>query len=107
VDTIPFRVGQPSPIRLLNLPHIVYPPDLKEAGVSGGVVVNLVVDTAGRVEPASVEVTASTNPEFSRAACDALPQSRYAPFAVNGDRRRVQLTGVPLHFSVTREEPPN
>jgi len=55
-------------------PH--YPDRLRNAGIEGTVVASFLVDTTGHVDARSVRVTSSTDPQFSRAVCEALPHMR-------------------------------
>ena len=70
----------PLPMESLRLgnqhasPH--YPDELRRAGIGGTVVASFVVDTTGHVDARSAQVTSSTDPQFSRAVCDAVPHFR-------------------------------
>ena len=61
-----------------------YPDALRASGVQGAVVAQFVVDTAGRVEPGSIEVTSSTNPLFAQSVRSALIAARFRPAEVRG-----------------------
>jgi len=62
------------PVNQYVFPH--YPDNLRNAGIEGTVVASFVVDTTGHVDARSVRVTSSTDPQFSRAVCEALPRMR-------------------------------
>src|SRR2546429_5991568 len=47
---------------LLSAPPPIYPQLLKQAGIQGRVILHAIVDTTGRVEPASVRILKSPNP---------------------------------------------
>lgn len=47
-------------------------------------VAQFVVDTAGRVEPGSIEVTSTTNPLFAQSVRSALIAARFRPAEVRG-----------------------
>lgn len=77
-----------------------YPAMLREAGVTGRVVVEFVVDTVGRVEPHSFRVLQSDNPSFDDAIRAALPRMRFYPAEAGGHRVR-QLVEQPFTFTLT------
>jgi TonB family protein len=75
-----------------------YPATLRGREVEGKVVVEFVVDTAGRIEPTSVRVQSATDPAFAAAVTSALPSYRYVPARVAGHRVR-QRAVQPFDFS--------
>lgn len=82
-----------------STPH--YPETLRQSGVEGSVLVRFVVDTAGRIEPSSVRVLASTHPLFTRAVLDALGGFRFRP-AEGGGRKVEAEAEMPFEFSLSR-----
>lgn len=78
-----------------------YPEVLRQSGIDGRVVVQFTVDTAGRVEPASIRVLDSTHELFTRAVRDALVQFRFIPAEVDG-RRVPALAEMPFEFQINR-----
>ncbi len=62
----------------------VYPPLLRDAGVTGTTVVTLIIDRQGNVEPGSVNIQNSTHPGFEDAARRAVEKFRFAPAQLNG-----------------------
>ena len=78
-----------------------YPSFLRDAGVEGFTRVRFVVDTLGRVEPATVQVLESTHPAFAVAVQAVLPQMRFTAARV-GERRVRQLVEFPLQFRLKR-----
>jgi len=76
-----------------------YPDALREAGVNGRVVLRFVVDTVGRVEPATVETVSATDPRFGEAARRAIGGLRFRP-AEAGGRRVRQLVELPFEFRI-------
>lgn len=78
-----------------------YPEQLRSAGVDGRVLVQFVVDTTGRIDPASIRILESTHELFSRAVRDALTAFRFAPAEVGG-RRVSALAQMPFDFHITR-----
>lgn len=89
------------------LMHIVssakprYPETLRQAGIDGGVLVQFIVDTTGRVDMNSVKVLRSTHELFTLAVRSSLPQFRFKPAEVGG-RRAVALAEMPFQFEVKR-----
>jgi TonB family protein len=83
-----------------NLPPR-YPARLEVLGIPGKVLVRFVVDTAGRVEMGTLTVLASTDPGFTAAVRDVMPQWRFQAATVGGRKVR-QLVQIPILFSVPR-----
>jgi periplasmic protein TonB len=88
-------VERPAVLRAPPRPR--YPDQLRVAGVMGRVVVQLVVDTAGRVEPGSVVIRESSHELFSQAVRAVLPSLRFTPAEVGGRRVRM-LVELPFEF---------
>jgi protein TonB len=78
-----------------------YPEPLRQAGIDGQVLVRFVVDTLGRIDPASVQILSSTHDQFTRAVRDALSGFRFRPAESNG-KRISALAEMPFEFKVTR-----
>jgi periplasmic protein TonB len=76
-----------------------YPERLRSAGVEGIVVVKFIVDTTGRVDLSSVEVTSSTHDLFTAAVRDALGRLRFYP-ASSGTRKVPAAAIMPFHFTL-------
>ena len=74
-----------------------YPPGLRRARVEGSVIIRFVVDTLGRVEPASVEVLESSLAEFNQPAILAMLATRFAAARFDGRAVR-QLTNQRISF---------
>jgi TonB family protein len=79
-----------------------YPDSLFQAKAPGRVVVEFVVDTAGMVEPSSIEVLASSHPLFTEAVREALSVAHFQAAWSKG--RRVRQF-VQLPFSFMLDEP--
>jgi len=77
-----------------------YPQALREAGIEGQVVLEFVVDTAGRVDRGSIRVIASPADAFVVSIRDALAATRYHP-ALVGDHRVRQLVHQEFVFALT------
>ncbi len=75
----------------------IYPDSLYHARVPGRVVARFVVDTAGAVELATIEVVSATQPPFGVAVRQALQAARFSP-AVLGGRPVRQLVEMPFEF---------
>jgi len=78
------ELGVDDPVQLLEQPSLGYPPALAQAGVTGRVELEFVVDTLGRVEPPSVRTLASTHTEFEAVARRAVLATRFRPARWHG-----------------------
>lgn len=98
VDAIPDVVAKfdvaPRPVK--TKPP-VYPAKLREEGVSGAVIVTIVIDEAGKVMAA--EATKASHEEFRGPAIKAVREWTFAPAKVAGKPVRARVS-VPLNFSV-------
>jgi Gram-negative bacterial TonB protein C-terminal len=74
-----------------------YPVDLRDAGVSGQVLMQFVVDTTGRAELPSIRVLSYSRPEFARSVRAVLPYYRFVP-ALVGRRLVRQIVQQPFEF---------
>lgn len=100
--------GAPLPVslveerpELLAAPQPVYPAPLREAGVQGIVVVQLVVDTLGRAEVGSVRVLQHSMAGFDASALASIRAARFRPARVWGRPVRV-LVQVPVDFRIRK-----
>ncbi|HYW08437.1 MAG TPA: energy transducer TonB, partial [Longimicrobium sp.] len=75
-----------------------YPIFLRDAGVGGTVMLQLVIDSDGRVEEDRIEVVSSDHELFTEAALRVAPRLRFRPARLGGQRVRV-LARMPLTFS--------
>jgi protein TonB len=82
---------------LLTPPRPQYPDPLRRAGVTGRVVVRLVVDTTGRVEPTSVVIREASHDLFAQAVRAVLPSLRFVPADAGGRKVRM-LVDLPFEF---------
>ncbi len=71
-----------EPVALDKVPP-KYPPSAREAGVSGSVVADLVIDEVGTVR--DVVILESPSDDLSAAAIDAIEQWRFAPAIMDGE----------------------
>jgi TonB family protein len=77
--------------------EIAYPPLLRDAGVGGTVLLGFIVVEDGSVDPTSVYVIESDNPEFSIAALMVAKRMRFDPAIVNERPVRVRVQ-MPITF---------
>jgi protein TonB len=82
---------------MLAAPRPRYPDQLRAAGVTGRVVVRLVVDTAGRVELASVTVREASHELFAQTVRAVLPSLRFTAAEARGRKVRM-LVDLPFEF---------
>jgi protein TonB len=82
---------------MLAHPRPRYPDQLRAAGVTGRVVIRLVVDTMGRVEPASVVIRESSHDLFTQAVRAVVPSLRFRS-AETGSRKVRMLVDLPFEF---------
>lgn len=97
-DVVDVSVVDEAP-ELLSAPPTVYPGLLRLAGISGKVVVEAVVDTAGRVEPKSVRVIEATDPAFGASALASVRGALFRPARMYGRAVRV-LVRLPVVFAL-------
>src|SRR5207247_9648051 len=76
---------------LLSAPAPVYPALLKQAGIQGRVILPAVIDTTGRVEPASVRIMKSSHPAFDEPPKDWVLKALFRPARLHGRGGRVSL----------------
>ena len=76
-----------------------YPSVLRAAGLGGRVVLQFVVDTSGRVEPASVTVLEVVHLAFGASAEEAVLRTRFRPARVRGQPVR-QLVRQGVTFRI-------
>jgi TonB family protein len=86
---------------VLSAPQVVYPDVLRQAKIQGRVIVQFILDTLGRAEPASVKVIQSPNPGFDQEAIAYALHTLFRPARVHGRPVRV-LMNIPIDFKVKR-----
>ena len=74
-----------------------YSPSLRNSGIQGRVRLELVIDTLGRPEPATVRAVTSPNDSISSAAVNAMKSCLFTPARVGGRAVRV-LVQIPIDF---------
>src|SRR5205085_4047898 len=86
---------------VLSGPVPVYPELLKQAQITGRVLVQAIVDTLGRAEPPSVKVLQSPNPGFDQSAKSYVTKALFRPARVHGRAVRVVIQ-IPVDFNLRR-----
>jgi len=86
---------------LVSPPQLDYPDLLRQAGIEGTVLIEVIIDTTGHAEQASLRVVQSSNKAFEISARDAVMKSLYRPGRVRGQAVRV-LVQVPINFNIRR-----
>lgn len=76
-----------------------YPHEMKRNGISGTVVLRFIVDSRGDV--ADVDVVSSTDPEFSKAAVEAMLRWKFRPGMKNNRRVNTRME-MPMSFALDK-----
>jgi TonB family protein len=82
---------------LRSMPRPEYPAILRRAGIQGRVIVQVAVDTSGRVEPGSPRVLSTPHPDFIEPAITAALDAVFTPARVRGQAVRVR-TALAIEF---------
>ncbi len=69
---------------LVSQPAPKYPKPMEAAGIEGRVEFQFVIDTTGRIEPASIRILKSTHGAFEAAAREALTGAIFRPARLSG-----------------------
>ena len=85
---------------LLSAPPPLYPALLKQAGIQGRVILRAIIDTTGRVEPASVRIIKSPSPAFDQPTKDWVLKALFRPARLHGRGVRVFIN-LPVDYSLT------
>jgi periplasmic protein TonB len=86
---------------LLAPPRPRYPEQLRAAGVTGRVIVRLVVDTLGRVEMGTVVIRESGHDLFAQSVHAVLPALRFIAAEAGGRKVRM-LVDLPFEFRLNQ-----
>ena len=78
-----------------------YPPMLQQAGITGTVLFQMVIQSDGRVDPNSIEVLSTDHQGFVRPGREALRDCLYRPGRIRGQAVAV-LVQQPFTFNVNR-----
>jgi len=79
-------------------PPPAYPELLRQAGIQGHLLLQGIVDTAGRIEPSSIKILKSPNPGFNLATKRWALEARFRPARLQGRAVRV-LVNLPVEFT--------
>jgi protein TonB len=93
VDRSPRLIGSPVPPE--------FPQALRYTGRGGRVLVEFVVDTAGRAEMNGFKVVQTADPLFAESVRAALPRYRFSPGEAGGRKVRT-LVQLPFDFTLVR-----
>lgn len=96
VDVLP---QAQNPRILMEVLRLLYPPHLRDTGVSGTVTLRFIVLQSGALDPESVRTVYSTHPDFTAAATMAIRILQFRPAQVDGRPVRVWVE-QPLMFVV-------
>jgi TonB family protein len=83
---------------LITHPSLHYPDEKLADPIRGHVLVEVIVDTSGRVEIPSTKVLSANDSAFIWPAIAAVLGARYCPGAIGGKRVRVRIQ-QPVNFS--------
>ena len=86
-----------EPVTVLGQAQPRYPPALAEAGISGRVILEFVVDANGAVDSPSLRVVSSSHGGFNEAASEAIRATHFRPARYQGSRVR-QLVRRTVRF---------
>jgi protein TonB len=84
---------------LVTRMRALYPPIFRAAGIEGRAIVQLVVDTQGRVEPEGMTVISATHPEFGPPSMQLARMLRFEPARRNGRPVRVWVQ-LPVDWTI-------
>lgn len=108
-DTVPLPAGVIDVARATDKPRLangqelsrllqeLYPPLLREAGISGQATVSLVIDTEGATR--GVRAVSASHPAFGEAGVAVMRQARFRPAKNDGKPVAVRIT-MPISFSL-------
>jgi len=85
----------------ISSPPARYPDILRQAGIEGRVLVEVVIDTSGHAERGSLRILSSTHQLFEGPAREVVQNSLYSPGRIQGRPVRVRVQ-VPINFSIAR-----
>jgi len=83
-----YKVGGPIPAPT-RLDRVQYPPEARDAGIQGVVILEVVIDERGRVGDAKVM---RSIPLLDQPAMDEVSRWQFAPTVVNGQPVKVRMT---------------
>jgi TonB family protein len=80
---------------------VLYPETMVASRIAGEAVVEFVLDTAGRVEPHSIQIVRSSHRAFGSVAQDAVRHGRFVPARLDGVLVRCRVR-MPFRFEIGR-----
>jgi len=86
---------------VLSGPILTYPELMRQAGIEGRVVVEVVIDSLGRAELGSLRIVESPQRAFEAPALSYVRRALFRPARVMGRSVRV-LVRLPIDFRITR-----
>ena len=101
LESVPRRRLEYHAPRLLSCPATQYPDSLKRRAIGGHVVLEVVVDTLGRVPRDRIVVRETPHPGLSQAAIAMAAGCRFAPARV-GRRAVGKVVTMPVDFGGVR-----
>jgi TonB family protein len=100
----PIRIsGGVAAGQIISKVNPVYPPEAKEKGIQGTVVLHAIIGKDGTVQQLAV---ISGPPVLADSAIDAVKQWVYKPYLLNGDPTEVDTT-ITVNFSLENSAQPN
>jgi TonB family protein len=88
--------GDSTKLEPIDRPKPIYPPEARQQGIQGQVLMKVVVSETGDVD--SVEVI-SGDPALTQAAVDAVKQWKFKPFIKNGKPVKA-FAKIPVNFAL-------
>ena len=88
---LPACVGLVRPPEFVSIPRVSFPDHLRDAAAALNLVVRLIVDTAGRVEPRSVEIVRSNVGMMDGEIRAALAEAHFRPGRTSQGVTRTQV----------------
>jgi protein TonB len=86
---------------ILSGPRPQYPDELRSQGVSGRVVLSIIINADGALERRSIERVFSDHPDFEKSAIQYVRGAVYSPGCREGQAVRVRAR-IPIDFRVRR-----
>jgi periplasmic protein TonB len=84
---------------ILSGPPLRYPDRLRKNGITGRVIVQLIIDTSGRAEPKSIVIIATPDPGFDESAREYVRGARFRPGKIGGKAVRTRVI-LPIDFAI-------
>jgi periplasmic protein TonB len=97
-DSQVYTASAVEEVPALLSPPPAYPELLRQAGIKGHLLLQGIVDTAGRIEPSSIKILKSAHPAFNLATKRWALDARFRPARLQGRAVRV-LVNLPVEFT--------